>query len=778
MRVALLLALALLVVPWSGCVSPGGGPGSLAATASVVHRIFDFDGVDRAQDPVPAAGHSCPTLLAELNARALQQARVNLEQSVENGWGGHYWAFGGGDAVMFAETTSSPQVRLAAADAAGPMPPGSAADAQVTGTNNQEAAADEADIVKTDGEWTYVLSRGVLHILHSERVGDVAEVANVTFPGSWGGVLLLEPRGPGEADDRLVLVLPGASPAAARGIARLGAPAYLDSGMTRIVVLDLRDRAHPVVEEDIEVEGSSAGARLIDGTAYVVVQRWEGHLGLVTWVHPTEQDLARHGLSMDEYYRLPVRDSEGQVVRHDEDGKPVTLAPWTLTQQDIRRDAALRIDAANVRQVANLTLADHLPFILDRVGGTSFPRAIDDDACRRVHVTPETKGRGITTILSLDAAGDLATKTTQVMAGASIVYASADALVLAAASQDFWWFWVQPDLEEATDLQWFDLDGLDVTLRAAGRVPGIVQDSFGLDVHGGQLRVATTTGTWGRAWLDAAEVEPMLNHVAVFDAVGGQLVLKGIVGGIAPGERIWSARFTDERAYLVTFRQIDPLWVIDLVGEPEVLGELEIPGVSTYIHPIGDDRLLTVGMGASNEDGTGADSSRVQVSLFDVSDPTRPTRMDVLDLSPGHSGRGGGWAWSGAMHEHKAFTYWDAIGTLALPLTSSSYQDVWRGDHMESSYQSHVALKLVDVDADGGALSLRGEVDQDHLAVDNRHYGMEIQRSYFLGYPERDEVSVYSVSDAGVTAHDLATFGLQGSVAFPQPQDQYPMYHL
>ncbi|MGY8692449.1 MAG: beta-propeller domain-containing protein, partial [Candidatus Poseidoniales archaeon] len=99
----------------------------------------------------------------------------------------------------------------------------------------------------------------------------------------------------------------------------------------------------------------------------------------------------------------------------------------------------------------------------------------------------------------------------------------------------------------------------------------------------------------------------------------------GYIGDIAPGERIWSARFVGERAYLVTFENIDPLWVIDLSDptNPTILGELEVPGVSTYIHPISDNLLLTIGIGPG-PDGLGLDWSITQVSLFDVTDPTTP----------------------------------------------------------------------------------------------------------------------------------------------------------
>jgi hypothetical protein len=101
------------------------------------------------------------------------------------------------------------------------------------------------------------------------------------------------------------------------------------------------------------------------------------------------------------------------------------------------------------------------------------------------------------------------------------------------------------------------------------------------------------------------------NRVTILQAdANGTLANIGKIGGIACGETIWSARFIGERGYLVTFRNIDPLWVIDLSEPtaPTILGELEVPGVSTYIHPVDENTLMTIGIGPANEDGTGLDS--------------------------------------------------------------------------------------------------------------------------------------------------------------------------
>ncbi len=714
---AALVAL-LVALPFAGCVGPGGN-------ALLASTLFSFHAVERG-DPTPVAPPDCPGLLETLNQRALDQARVRLEQSVEQSGG--YVGGGRGDVMMVEDAMATPS----AASAGAPAP--SVAGAEVTGTNNQEAGADEADVLKTDGEWTYVLSAGTLWILHSATIGDLEKVASVPFAHSWGGQILLERRDPERADDdRLVVILP--STTLEGNVALMGlseAPRY---GMTRIVVLSLADRANPVIVSDLSIEGRSEGARLVDGTAYVVVHRDEQGLGLRTWAWPNEEDLAARDLTWQTYRDLPEE-----------------------AQKDVRRSLAREADDANQRILAGLGVGDHLPLVARSVAGLAIPLDAEGASCQHILDTPGSTGRGINTILALAVASDgLGSSMTEVVGGNSVLYASDAALVLAASSQDAWWYWAQPTLEEATDLQWFTLDGLDVQLHATGRVPGTVRDSFGLDVRGDQLRVATTTGTWGRWWV--RDPQPMANHVATFTALAGKLLLQGMVGGIAPGERLWSVRFTDDRAYLVTFRNMDPLWVVDLSGPvPTILGELQIPGVSTYLHPLDDNTLLSIGLGPRDDaTGTGLDWSRIQVSLFDLSDLANPRRAAVLDLAPG----GEGWSWSGAIHEHKAFTYWEALGTLAIPVATYQHHRV---DGVWVS-ENHVGVRLVQVDREGLTLSLRGEVDQDGLA-DTRSYGGDVQRTYFLGHPDLGIASLYAMSDRGVTSHDLATLEPQDAVAF------------
>ena len=206
------------------------------------------------------------------------------------------------------------------------------------------------------------------------------------------------------------------------------------------------------------------------------------------------------------------------------------------------------------------------------------------------------------------------------------VYASQDVMVLAEPANDWWWFWRNSGWDDATNIHVFDIsDPSETTYVASGRVDGTVQDQFSLSEHNGVIRVATTEDAWGRWWLETEEWTGPSNNVFTLAAMecmipegcdedSSELVQIGHVGDIAEGERIWSARFVGNRAYLVTFRNIDPLWVIDLTNptDPEILGELEVPGVSTYIHPVDANTLLTIGIGPG-PDGEGLDLSLIHI---------------------------------------------------------------------------------------------------------------------------------------------------------------------
>ncbi len=165
-----------------------------------------------------------------------------------------------------------------------------------------------------------------------------------------------------------------------------------------------------------------------------------------------------------------------------------------------------------------------------------------------------------------------------------------------------------------------------------GLVPGRLLNQFAMDEYEGNLRIATTVGD---NFMFSMGAEASENDVYILD---DDLEIKGYVQGMGLEERIYSVRFMGDVGYVVTFREIDPFYVLDLsdAGNPSIEGELKIPGFSSYLHPLKQDLILGVG----EEDG------RVKLSLFDVSDPSNPTEKDKYTMSD---------YWSEVGSNHHAF---------------------------------------------------------------------------------------------------------------------------
>jgi len=177
-----------------------------------------------------------------------------------------------------------------------------------------------------------------------------------------------------------------------------------------------------------------------------------------------------------------------------------------------------------------------------------------------------------------------------------------------------------------------NIDGLG--LAAKGNVPGRLLNQFSLDEYQGNLRVASTIEGNSMMW-NFGRSSQSISDVTVLD---NNLQVRGTVQNLGKTERIFGVRFIADRGYVVTFRQTDPLYVLDLSnpGSPKVAGELKIPGYSAYLHPLDNDLLLGVGM----EDG------KVKVSLFNVKNADNPMEMDKYNLTD---------YWSEAVNNHHAF---------------------------------------------------------------------------------------------------------------------------
>jgi uncharacterized secreted protein with C-terminal beta-propeller domain len=360
-------------------------------------------------------------------------------------------------------------------------------------------------------------------------------------------------------------------------------------------------------------------------------------------------------------------------------------------------------------------------------------------ACRAVRRPPAFSGLGTVSILTIDLDKGLwEVDADAVMTDAQTVYGSTGHLYVATQR------WIDPQTG-ATDLPTtrtlihrFDVTDPDrTTYEASGEVPGYLLNQYSLSEQGGDLRVASTADP---VWWQGRQQGSSQSQVTVLRRDGATLVPVGRVAGLGQGQRIYSVRFIGDVGYVVTFRQVDPLYTIDLSNPsaPKVLGELELLGYSAYLHPIADDLLLGVGQDATPEGRT----KGVQVSLFGVGDPAHPRLLAQHALGVASS--------SQVEFDSHAFLYWAPRQLVVLPLQVYDEDP----EKLAPGFTGAVGLTVT-----ASGIAEAGRVAHD--AIDG--YVPPISRSIVVG----DQL--LTVSDGGVLASALDGFGRLGWVAFPQP---------
>jgi hypothetical protein len=298
--------------------------------------------------------------------------------------------------------------------------------------------------------------------------------------------------------------------------------------------------------------------------------------------------------------------------------------------------------------------------IRSRITRRTFRRSVVP--CSRVRHPLAFSGLDLLSVLTIDLDRGLYSVGRQaVMAGAQDVYASPSSLVVATRR----YVPGTPDGTAlgggVTELHLFDAGAEPrTTYRASGSVPGFVLNQFALSEHEGALRVATTQQA---PWTPQAGAGLSESAVTVLRPQGDRLAPVGRVGGLGRGERIFGVRFLGDRGYVVTFRQVDPLYVLDLSDPqaPRVRGELKITGYSAYLHPLSATRLLGVGQEATEEGGR----LGPQLSLFDVGDPAQPRLLARAGL--------GEYGSSAAEQDHHAFLYWSPARLTVLPVDAAGF---------------------------------------------------------------------------------------------------------
>lgn len=282
-----------------------------------------------------------------------------------------------------------------------------------------------------------------------------------------------------------------------------------------------------------------------------------------------------------------------------------------------------------------------------------------------------------------------------------------------------------PDYTKSTALYQFSLDNGSINYEAKGDVPGTILNQFSLDAYDNHLRVATTTGDM---W-DASNSSK--NNIYILD---DSMTLVGELTDLAPGERIYSTRFYQDRIYMVTFRQVDPLFVIDALDpeNPELLGYLKVPGFSTYMHLLDKNHILGFGTDTYEQDG-GTRTGGIKLSLFDVTDPTSPIESKVEVI--GSSG-----SYSELQYNHKALMISLDKGLMAFPLSVASSTPY---------YTDFVGAYLYEISEDD--FSYYGQVTHKGTKSNNYDATSTINRLLYI------DDYLYSFSNEKMMLSDLPT---------------------
>jgi hypothetical protein len=478
---------------------------------------------------------------------------------------------------------------------------GTGGPSQSSGTNNQVVGVDEADLVKNQDGFLYIVNAGKLRIIDAWPPEQAHVVSELPIEGEVRKLFLHEGRA------LVYSSLPPAGAGATRECTYGYSCAFTGDGYpTKLTVVDVSAVANPRVIRELELSGSLIAARRI-GTS----------------VHTVVADQAPSVGNLD-FWPEGIDACSNQLVK-----------VWAF--EELRRKNRARIEQSPIDLF--------VPTATDSAGGELGGR------CDQFYGAEVGDGAAFTSVLSLDITGPGNASFTSIVSRPGAVYGSTDALYMAVPRA------FSEGGDETSAIHKFAVQRapLGAEYRGTGRVKGHVLNQFAMDEHAGALRVASTTGSaFGAA---------THSTLTVLREQNGGLEQVGIVDGLAPTEDIRSVRFAGDRAFVVTFKKTDPLYVFDLATPeaPRVLSELKIPGFSTYMHMLDDTHLLSVGYDASDQ-GSFAWFTGVLLQIFDVADPTAP----VLSHRHVIGSRGSS---SEALTNHLAFTYFAPKQALALPMT-------------------------------------------------------------------------------------------------------------
>ncbi|MGL4606759.1 MAG: beta-propeller domain-containing protein [Eubacteriaceae bacterium] len=458
-----------------------------------------------------------------------------------------------------------------------------------TSTNRQVANVDEGDLVKTDGNYLYTISKTHVNIFKVDgpEITLLWSREKTTETSNSQGILTRSIFELYISENRLVLlenVSSGYSPMPKEGNPSDQQISSVDSfsnPRVNVLTYDTTNIESPQLLSTLGQSGNIISSRLVDHYLY---------------------------LATNDYYG----------------------------NDDLSRDPKSYVPSLFIGETQSLVQAE-------RIAICPYPTSITYVNITGINLSAPTNHTSVQSVLG----------------NGTTLYSTTDTMILASNQYN----WDRPEAKPSTDLIRCSLDQGNVKITNETSVSGTLLNQFSMDIYNGNLRIVTTDNNFGIMPLlvdDAAMApsEPAVssNHLYILDE---HFEILGNLTNIAPGEQLYAVRFMEDTGYFVTFKQVDPLFTVDLRNpeNPQIIGALKIPGFSNYLHPWSENLLLGFGQNVSEETG---ENLGLKLSMFNLSDKENVYEASIYLLDSVYQ-------WSDALYDHKAFFAEPSKGVLGFP---------------------------------------------------------------------------------------------------------------
>ncbi|MCX6682886.1 MAG: beta-propeller domain-containing protein [Methanoregula sp.] len=578
-------------------------------------------------------------------------------------------------------------------------------------TNVQVAGVDEPDFVKNDGRYIYIISGNSLVIVDAYPAQSAKIISETKITDNVKEIFV--------AGDRLVLFSTGTADTPVRPVEeRVGTmekvaimpPYYRTSPVTYATIYDISDRKSPDVRREYSIDGDYVDARMIRGTVYMLTREY---------VYPN-----------DDIVVPTVRESNRVVAKPDVyyfDNPEREYVFSTVTALDVASGAEKDAKTFLIGSGNILYVSQNAMYVSYQKWHNVYRTMVDGPA---IAVSAEKvsapSGSAASVPILWEDFNRLSEQQKQDVI-ADMKSGEQEAIRKREVDQT------------TTVIHKIAINNANIAYVARGEVSGYLKNQFAMDEYAGNLRVATTSDVW------TSRGQYEYNNVFVLDE--GMKTI-GSLTHIAEQEKIYATRFIGDRLYMVTFKRIDPFFVIDLSSpeHPKILGKLKIPGYSDYLHPYDRTHIIGIGKETATNDWGGVSTRGLKLALFDVSDVEHPKQIDKVEI--GDSGTD-----SAVLYDHKAFLFDKGKNLLVIPVRQvTSVPVIQKPGYYDNQQRIWYGAYVFGVTPDTGFV-LRGTVE--HGSADGGYYwygssANEVKRSLYI------ENDLYTISSTKIIASDLA----------------------